>query len=243
MSATAVPKYRETCYGKGHASLPGKNFQRATFESCTFSNLDGSGVDFSGSNFSGLVFEGQIKFCGANLTDVKCLANVKGLDKASLIFDDDTVVDGIDLEEVAKKGNVDIAAKLRAVRKISQLKRKHRYTYRILQSLCACGREPLRLVWWMVGVVVGFGFFYGGGAQSQGGILPHLIMSEGEATSPLTLPQCFGFSAMTLLNFNKPNVIWWDTVTDIWVTTEIGIGFIFLGVFVSLLATWLLQDK
>jgi hypothetical protein len=190
--------------------------KRAILENCDFSNVTFNSVDFRGAKLNHASNIYSATFLGKNL------------------FDDDTDLEGIDLERLATHYPL-IASDLRRHRYLYKFKQERKNIYIIWQLTCKCGRSWGRLSGIAAGIVLLFFILFIIGSLTHGGwILPDLKNAAGQNINLLT---CFQFSALAFVGFNMPDVAWTDPWTGMYVILETWLGLAFIGILITVIAT------
>lgn len=211
----------------------------ASFHGTRFLNLSARNTILTEADFLGARID-QADFRGANLTRVRDLDTVHGLQNAK--FDENTILDELDLTRIAIPYPLE-TRRLRQLHYVGKLKRKRPILYWAWQLSCGCGRSWAWLLFWGLVAVVIFGEVYIAGTfHPDVAWLPHLEIIGTTPTSPSIL-SCFEFSALTFVGFNMPNISWADDWTGAWVAVQAWAGLAFVGVFITVIATKMAENE
>lgn len=213
------------------------------FSNATFNGVDAKGKSFRYCNLFDVKISENTKtdFSNTDLSYVSNLHTVKNLHTA--IFNDDTKLDGINLEEIAKTDPI-LAHKLKQIRYIGRIKKTNKNFYKIWKISCDCGRSWKRLLVWASSFVFCFGVFFFICGRINIFILPHFkFIKDSSTLLPLSFPQSLQFSALSFVGFSMPQVTWDSTYSGLWTVAESWLGIAFLGLFVTVISTILTKNN
>ena len=219
-----------------------KNFSDKDLWKVTLKNFYGNRSIFVNTKFRNVTIEGFASFKGADLSKAEFLETVNGLENAR--FDDDTIVDDVNLDLVARRYPL-IARKLKIIRNVGRFKRRHNFLYIVWKISSDCGRGWYYFLFWLIFTGGFFSFIYSLSAtHHDNAFLPHLLISVDSLTSrPPNISECIQFSFLTIANFTMPNTYWVSSQTGVWVTTEVWAGLFLIGALVALIATNIAKNE
>jgi len=230
------------------AVLEGASFSSADLEQANLSGNCLDNLDLSGANLKDADLRGS-KLRGANLkvadldhADLSCAllsnADVSGASLKSTNFND-TEVDGIKYDRKAHYRGIRVAschgsARFRRAAQdqdfIEEYKEAHRLNYYLWLWVTDCGRSMTRVVLWSMGISLAFGLIY----YCLGEDAFSYSFNE---TLPWSLYRAICFSLLTCTTLGYGDMAPKTPLASGLVTLESVIGYVMLGMLISILAT------
>lgn len=230
------------------ASLSGTNFDGAILERANFANNDLSELNISGANLTGANLQGSnldranlshsimihANLQGARLSD----ADVSGAAMQSANFAD-AKVDGIRYDRKARFRGIRVASCYGSSRfrryaedqdYIEEFKDAHPFYYALWLVLTDCGRSMTRVVAWSAFLAIAFGLlFYLLGEEAF-----DIAHKDSLGWSPLTMMY---YSVVTFTTLGFGDITPRTSAAAALVMAEVVIGYLMLGILISILAT------